>query len=88
MGRERRGPEEVIGKLREAEVLIAKGATVPEASKAIGATGQTHDRSRRARRRPRSARWPCGGTGRAWRVSDGAMSYYLVRCRIIRKPRS
>jgi hypothetical protein len=47
MGRKGRGPEEVIGKLREAEVLIAKGATVPETSKAIGLTGQTHDRWRR-----------------------------------------
>lgn len=38
MGRKRHGPEEVIGKLREAEVLIAKGVKIPEAAKAIGVT--------------------------------------------------
>ena len=47
MGRKRHGPEEVIGKLREVEVLIAKGATIPEASKAIGVTEQTYYRWRR-----------------------------------------
>ncbi len=47
MGRKRHGPEEVIGKLREAEVLIAKGATVPEAAKAIGVTEHTNYRWRR-----------------------------------------
>ena len=47
MGRKRHGPEEVIGKLREAEVLIAKGATIPEAAKAIGVTEQTYYRWRR-----------------------------------------
>ena len=44
MGRKRHEPEEVIGKLREAEVLIAKGATIPEAAKAIGVTEQTYYR--------------------------------------------
>jgi hypothetical protein len=38
MGRKRHGPEEIIGKLREAEVLTAKGATILEAAKAIGVT--------------------------------------------------
>ena len=36
MGRKRHRPEEVVGKLREAEVLMAKGATTAEAAKAIG----------------------------------------------------
>ena len=35
MGKKRHGPE-IIGKLREAEVLMAKGATMAEAAKAIG----------------------------------------------------
>lgn len=47
MGRKRHGPEEVIGKLREAEVLIAKGATTPEAAKAIGVAEQPYYRWRR-----------------------------------------
>ena len=47
MGRKRHGPEEIIGKLREAEVLMAKGATTPEAAKAIGVTEQTYYRWRR-----------------------------------------
>lgn len=36
MGKKRHSPEEIIGKLRKAEVLMAKGATTPEAAKAIG----------------------------------------------------
>ena len=32
MGRKRHGPEEVIGKLREAEVLMAKVTCSPEMS--------------------------------------------------------
>ena len=47
MGKKRHGPEEVIGELREAEVLMAKGATTAEAAKAIGVTEQTCYRWRR-----------------------------------------
>lgn len=47
MGRKRHGPDEVIGKLREAEVLMAKGATTAEAAKVIGVTEQTYYRWRR-----------------------------------------
>ena len=47
MGKKRHGPEEVIGKLREAEVLMAKGTTTAEAAKAIGVTEQTYYRWRR-----------------------------------------
>ena len=42
MGRKRHSPEEIIGKLREAEVLIARGQTTPQAAKAIGVTEQTY----------------------------------------------
>ena len=38
MGRKRHSPEEIIGKLREAEILIAGGQTTPQAAKAIGVT--------------------------------------------------
>ena len=47
MGRKRHSPEEIIGKLREAEVLIANGQTTPQAAKAIGVTEQTYYRWRR-----------------------------------------
>lgn len=47
MGRKRHSPEEVIGKLREAEVLIARGQTTPQAAKAIGVAEQTYYRWRR-----------------------------------------
>ena len=40
-------PEQIIGKLREAEVLLSQGATVAEASRKIGVTEQTYYRWRR-----------------------------------------
>jgi len=45
----RRGftPEQIIGKLREAEVLLSQGATVGEASRKIGVTEQTYYRWRK-----------------------------------------
>ena len=45
----RRGysPEQIISKLREAEVLLSQGATVGEASKKIGVTEQTYYRWRK-----------------------------------------
>ncbi len=39
--------EQIINKLREAEVLISQGATTAEASRKIGVTEQTHYRWRR-----------------------------------------
>ena len=41
MPRPKNTPEIIIGKLREVEVLVAKGATVAEASRQIGVTEQT-----------------------------------------------
>jgi putative transposase len=38
MPRPKHTPEIIIGKLREVEVLVAKGATVAEASRQIGVT--------------------------------------------------
>ena len=46
MDGKRQTPEQIIGKLREAEVELAKGATVPEACKKIGVTDQTYYRWR------------------------------------------
>ena len=40
-------PEQIINKLREAEVLQSQGATVGEASKKIGVTEQTYYRWRK-----------------------------------------
>jgi putative transposase len=40
-------PEQIIGKLREAEVLLSQGLTVSEASRKLGITEQTYYRWRR-----------------------------------------
>jgi transposase-like protein len=40
-------PEQIIGKLREAEVLLNQGAAIAEASKKIGVTEQTYYRWRK-----------------------------------------
>ena len=40
-------PEQIIGKLREAEVLLNQGAAIAEASKKIGVTDQTYYRWRK-----------------------------------------
>jgi len=47
MSRKRRTPEEIINKLREAEVGLARGMTVPEVSKKLGVTEQTYYRWRK-----------------------------------------
>jgi len=39
--------EQIIGKLREAEVLLGQGATVAEVSRKLGITEQTYYRWRR-----------------------------------------
>lgn len=39
-------PEQIISKLREAEVLLGQGATIPVAAKQIGVTEQTYYRWR------------------------------------------
>ena len=40
-------PEQVINKLREAEIMLNQGATVGEASRKIGVTEQTYYRWRK-----------------------------------------
>ena len=40
-------PEQIINKLREAEILLNQGATVSEASRKIGVTEQTYYRWRK-----------------------------------------
>jgi len=47
MARKRFTAEQIIHKLREVEVAIAKGKSVPEASKQIGVTEQTYYRWRK-----------------------------------------
>jgi len=39
--------EQIIGKLREAEIILSQGATVAETSKKIGVTEQTYYRWRK-----------------------------------------
>jgi putative transposase len=39
--------EQIVGKLREAEVLLGQGATVAEVSRKLGVTEQTYYRWRR-----------------------------------------
>ena len=46
MPRKRHTPEQVINKLREAEVALSQGSTVAEASRQIGVTDQTFYRWR------------------------------------------
>lgn len=40
MGRKRFTTEQIFGKLREAEVLLGKGMTIPEAVRKLGITDQ------------------------------------------------
>lgn len=47
MSRKRFSAEEIVNKLREAEVLIAKGSTVASVCKQIGVTDQTYYKWRR-----------------------------------------
>jgi transposase-like protein len=46
MGRQRYTPEQIIGKLREAEVALAKGQTVVGVVRMLGITEQTYYRWR------------------------------------------
>lgn len=46
MASKRHSPEQIISKLREAEVLISQGSTVPQAARQIGVTEQTFYRWR------------------------------------------
>jgi putative transposase len=50
MAGRRHKPEEIIGKLREAEIVLAQGGTVPDACRRIGVTEQTYYRWRKGKR--------------------------------------
>jgi len=47
MSRKRYSAEQIIGKLREAEILLAKGQTVGQVSRVLGITEQTYYRWRK-----------------------------------------
>jgi transposase-like protein len=47
MARRKYTPEQIISKLREVEVALARGATVAMAARGIGVTDQTYYRWRR-----------------------------------------
>jgi putative transposase len=40
-------PEEIVKKLREADVLLARGMTIPQAARELGITDQTYYRWRK-----------------------------------------
>lgn len=48
MARKRFSPEQIITKLREAEVLLSKGRTVPLVVRKLGVSEQTYYRWRKA----------------------------------------
>ena len=54
MARKRYSSEQIIGYLREAEVLQAKGSKVPQICKKIGVTEQTYYRWRKEYGRTKS----------------------------------
>jgi len=47
MPRKRYTPEEIIHKLREAEIALSQGQTVPEAARQLGVAEQTYYRWRK-----------------------------------------
>ena len=47
MSKKRYGSEQIINKLREAEIMLSKGGTIGEASRKIGVTEQTYYRWRK-----------------------------------------
>ena len=47
MGKKIYSPEQIIRKLREAEVLLSQGNTISQASRALGVTEQTYYRWRK-----------------------------------------
>lgn len=47
MPRKRHTPEQIIHKLREAEIAQSKGASIPESCRQIGVTEQTYYRWRK-----------------------------------------
>ena len=47
MARKRYSAEQIIGKLREAEILLAKGQKVGQVSRTLGITDQTYYRWRK-----------------------------------------
>ncbi len=47
MARRSYRPEQIIKKMREAEILLSQGPTIGKAARKIGVTGETHYRWRR-----------------------------------------
>ncbi len=47
MAKKRHTAEQIISKLREAEILLAKGTQVPQVSRKLGVTEQTYYRWRK-----------------------------------------
>ncbi len=47
MAKKRHTPEQIIAKLREAEILLAKGTKMPQVSRKLGVTEHTYYRWRK-----------------------------------------
>ena len=65
MSRKRYSTEQIIQKLREAEVALAKGRTIGEVAKQLGVTEQTYYRWRKEYGGPRRR---VGLTNLGWRL--------------------
>jgi transposase-like protein len=77
MGQKRYTPEQIIGKLRQAEVRSAKGATVAEIVRELGITEQTYYRWRKeygGLKVAQAKRLPLLGAGQ----DDRALHPYLI----------
>jgi hypothetical protein len=81
MSSRRHTPEQIINKLRQAEVEIANGATIGQAAKKIGVTD--HISGKRSQEQEWIiAPWRSASSGRGWRLaalaavelSDGSMA--------------
>ena len=73
MGSKRHTAEEIIGKLRQAEVALAQGMAVPDVCRRLGVAEQTYYRWRKEYgglcRRRRSARGFAAGDGPSSAIS-------------------
>ena len=79
MARRTYTPEQIINKLREAEVLISQGATAAEASRKISVTEQTYlPMAERVRWHARRAGQETQRTGEGERASQEAGSRYIT----------
>jgi len=88
MGRKRFTAEQIIRKLREAEVLTAKGQAVHEVCRHLGVTDQTYYRWRRESLSKASSGQERGYRGRPCRTVDRRPPAHLAFLPATQRPRS